>query len=201
MIQPIDPVAFFIPDGAGGTDTLVVDACVKEDHALENATTDHPVEEGYNVTDHSRPQPRRLSLECVVSNSPIGRSTLSSNDALATWRIFEGLWKNPQRVSVSTSRGLYESMLVEKVTNAVDAKSANALVFTVTLKEIRVVKSRYSRIVVAKDTRAQPKQKAGQQSTQAPPEKEVESVANKLKNSGVGQKLISTVQGALGNGG
>ena len=76
MIQPIDPVAFFIPDGAGGTDTLVVDACVKEDHALENATTDHPVEEGYNVTDHSRPQPRRLSLECVVSNSPIGRSTL-----------------------------------------------------------------------------------------------------------------------------
>jgi len=173
MIQPIDRVAFFIPDGAGGTDALVVDACVKEDHALVVTTTQHPVEQGFDVSDHARPEPRSLSLDCVVSNSPIGRSPLSASDALATWQIFMDLWQTPRRISVSTSRGLYESMIVTKVTNAVDAKTANALVFTVALVEIRVVKNRYSRIVVAKDTRAQPKQKAGQRTTEeaTPPEK------------------------------
>lgn len=52
-------------------DMINVDACLDETHQLSNTVTDHPVEEGFNVTDHSRPNPDRVTLRCFISNTPL----------------------------------------------------------------------------------------------------------------------------------
>jgi hypothetical protein len=50
--------------------TLTLDASVRETHTGSNTVTDHPVELGSNIADHSRPDPDQLSMEARISNTP-----------------------------------------------------------------------------------------------------------------------------------
>ena len=45
----------------------VFDAVLKLDHERRLAITDHPVEEGANITDHSYLEPKSLSIEIGMS--------------------------------------------------------------------------------------------------------------------------------------
>lgn len=54
-----------------GNNALVVDSCLEETHELTNTVTDHPVETGYNVSDHNRPNPDEVTLRCFISNTPL----------------------------------------------------------------------------------------------------------------------------------
>jgi hypothetical protein len=49
---------------------IEVDAVTREAHQMPNDVTDHPVETGSNISDHIRPQPNTLTLDCVISNAP-----------------------------------------------------------------------------------------------------------------------------------
>jgi hypothetical protein len=63
------------PDTGGDTlevtvGELEIDATITEISDITAEATEHPVEEGANVTDHVRPGLLRIQLECVVSNTP-----------------------------------------------------------------------------------------------------------------------------------
>jgi hypothetical protein len=58
-------------EGVGQTFHLTLDATVKETHELSAQVTDHPVESGSNLTDHIRTLPARISLQGIISNTPI----------------------------------------------------------------------------------------------------------------------------------
>lgn len=60
-------------------DTLLVDASIKEDHDAEVEVTDHAVEQGAAITDHARPKPVELTIEGLVSNTPISISQQSQS--------------------------------------------------------------------------------------------------------------------------
>ncbi len=65
-------------------EALVVDATTYESHDLQSLVTEHPVETGSTISDNIRPLPRSLTLECLVSPSPLGKQyqpTLSVNAA------------------------------------------------------------------------------------------------------------------------
>lgn len=49
---------------------LEIDATITEITDISAEVTEHPVEEGVNVTDHVRPGLLRVQLECIVSNTP-----------------------------------------------------------------------------------------------------------------------------------
>lgn len=53
------------------TNTLLIDATVNEQHQVNAQVTDHQVEKGASVTDHVRPLPRRLTLDAIITNTPI----------------------------------------------------------------------------------------------------------------------------------
>jgi|SRR6185503_3872212 len=55
----------------GQTYNIALDATTSERHASPATITDHPVESGANTSDHIRPEPETLSLQGVVSNTPI----------------------------------------------------------------------------------------------------------------------------------
>ncbi len=48
-----------------------IDVVSVETYALTAEATEHPVEDGVNITDHVRPGLSMISLECTVSNTPI----------------------------------------------------------------------------------------------------------------------------------
>jgi hypothetical protein len=49
---------------------LTLDATITEVTDISAEATEHPVEEGANITDHVRPALIRVQLECKVSNTP-----------------------------------------------------------------------------------------------------------------------------------
>lgn len=57
--------------GNGVIGGIWIDCTVKERHRLMSEISDHPVEDGPDVSDHVRPMPRSVTLDCVISNTPL----------------------------------------------------------------------------------------------------------------------------------
>lgn len=53
-------------------DGFVMDVSLSEQHKFEADVTEYPVESGGSVSDNIRPKPLEVSLECIVSDTPIG---------------------------------------------------------------------------------------------------------------------------------
>lgn len=52
------------------------DAVTSETHTVEAEVTEHPIEVGANVSDHSRPKLRVVSTEVVITNTPVNETTV-----------------------------------------------------------------------------------------------------------------------------
>lgn len=50
--------------------TIWIDVSISESHELSAEVTDHPVEDGSNISDNVRPAPRVVQLEGLVTNHP-----------------------------------------------------------------------------------------------------------------------------------
>lgn len=65
-------------DDAGATVSVIFDCDMQQAHAFANEITDHPVEEGADITDHVRRQLNRYTVEGYVTDSP----TISNPDVV-----------------------------------------------------------------------------------------------------------------------
>lgn len=74
-------VVFAWVDAAGKASTVIVDASPARTHTVSAQATEHPVEQGVAVTDYIRPMPRRLSVDCFITNTPIGAPPSIADDA------------------------------------------------------------------------------------------------------------------------
>src|SRR4051794_30438938 len=70
MAQSTVQIEWTPPDG-GDTQVLDFDAVTSEKHDEPVEVTEHAVESGAAVSDHARPGPDTVTLECVVTNTPI----------------------------------------------------------------------------------------------------------------------------------
>ncbi len=66
---------FYWTNKAGANKVLWFDVTTEEQHHLKAEITEHPVEEGINVTDNVRPAADTLSLTCFISNAPLTTKT------------------------------------------------------------------------------------------------------------------------------
>lgn len=170
------------------TDDVVVTlhAVRTETHDLSNTVTDHPVEEGFNVSDHSRPEPDRVTMDCVISNTPItpgqqkqivqqgqfqieteaqarGRIGDAKGFAYGEWAKLKKLRLEGTLTTVVTTLGEYRSMAIVSITLPRSAKNADSVEFTISFKRIRVVKNKLTRTTTSRDPSAQTKKKTGAQ--------------------------------------
>lgn len=183
--------AIFVTKMESDNGTVSVDSCLDETHTLVSTITDHPVEEGFNVTDHSRPEPERVSLRCFVSNTPlsteqVARSirqgivafTTSASDSRnlsvkgidgrgrATFDQLERMRVNGELLKVVTTLRTYaksdtEGMMIESLTIPRTRTNYDGLEFTVNLKRIRIVRNASS-TQKNTDKRTRRKKKQGQ---------------------------------------
>jgi len=62
-------IAFELPDGR--LVAIAMDATLRETHTSSAVATEHPVEEGTNISDHVRAELPRVEVEAFVTNTPI----------------------------------------------------------------------------------------------------------------------------------
>lgn len=172
---------------------IAADAVKSETHTGANTVTDHPVEEGVNISDHSRPEADRLQVEMIVSDTPLSlvqmqraQQFMQQNGVGSVLNPFGGsqsiaavpgysaavlqkLWDlkdSGTLVQVVTSIRYYRSMMIETISVPRDAKTNSALRCTIGFKFVRIVQNKLTRRVVAKDTRVGSKVKTGHANVQ-----------------------------------
>lgn len=132
-------------------DGYEIDIAEAEEHAFENEVTEHPVESGVDITDHVRARAIELTVEGVVSDTPIGalaqrRSNLvlvggeafakPSEEAFA--RLLE-IYEKRVPVVVETSRKVYKDMILERFSAPTNAGTGDALRFSATFRQVRFI--------------------------------------------------------------
>lgn len=144
---------------------LEMDVTLREAHSFTNNITQYPVENGSTITDHIRQNPDKLTIEGLITNTPIiplsaivGKLTRQDysnrNEAAFNELLTMGGFSiskqpgskpvrtgAPQIIDVVTSLRLYTSMVIVNIAVNVDSSTDNSLIFTVDLQQMIFVDS------------------------------------------------------------
>lgn len=134
-------------------DGFTIDVAKVEQHSFENEVTSFPVEKGADVTDHVRARPISVSIDGVVSNTPIGSRSeegegdgkLPVDDALAHLR---SLRERREPVTIETNLGRYEDMILQSLYTPQDATTGLALRFSAVFVQLALVSTERTTIRV-----------------------------------------------------
>lgn len=143
---------FAIQNEGGTIAAFEVDALLTETHNFSRQVTDNPVEDGQPVADNIILNPITLEIQAIVTDAPI--KGILETASLALTRTFEGskytadcfgalmaLYELKDFLMVYTEYKTYEKMVIESITIPRDPKDGEALIFNISLKQVRVVSS------------------------------------------------------------
>ena len=140
----------------GGVAGIVIDATVSEQHTTSCDLTENPVEEGAKITDHVQLKPAELSIEGVITDTPLGYAVIGNIQNLirSVSTIFGGssrsldaynelikLQQSRKPFTVLTGLKRYKNMIITELSVPRTAQTGKSLQFKATMKEIRIVKS------------------------------------------------------------
>ncbi len=174
-------------------DGFAIDVTVSEEHGDRYEVTQHPVEDGADVSDHVRIFPAQITLTGIVSDTPIApvagiRDVLSipSNDAYAKLRSI-----GRKVVTVVTALRTYENMTISDLSVPRDSNTGKALRFRATFQQIRLVENERATVPVAVPRAAKGSVNRGSKPTKAatPPSTAYEAGSiywNKVQQKGAG---------------
>ncbi len=166
---------------------FVTDCTMTEEHSSEIQVTEHPVEDGSDVTDNARPKPDMLSIEGFISETPFG--TFWGNydpanggaettqgyqfpnqvggdplpplgRAQAAFDLLRRLKDESEPISVTTALHYYPTMLIESLRFPRDVEIGDSLKISIRFKAVRFVTSEVALITVS-STNSQGKFKKG----------------------------------------
>lgn len=121
-------------------DGFEIECTVSYEPVHEAEVTEHPVEQGANISDHIRTKPISLSLEGCQSAAPIGSQLSEDAQAARPGEAYDFLVKLFGRiVTVSTELKDYENMALTRLSAPRDASTGEVLNFTCAFKQVRVV--------------------------------------------------------------
>lgn len=160
-------------------DTVELDAAITEKHSAKVEITKHPIEEGANPTDHARLLPFQISVDGMLTNTPLGAevraargvttsaqtSTGAAGAAGPAQRSMAALEKirvDRRAVTVVSDFRTYQNMLITSIEVPRDAKAGEAIRFSIAMEEIRFVKSEIARIDVLNKPKKKPTTKVDQ---------------------------------------
>ena len=140
-------------------DGYFIDVAVSIDPTLTNEVTSHPVESGSEVSDHVRARPVTLTIEGIVSDTPIGEIVAKRGDGLgggllpsdeAYWTLIQiNNDRNPVTIDTLGILGEFENMVLVSLSTPQRAGTGDALRFTASFTQVRVVESARDTVPVA----------------------------------------------------
>lgn len=136
------------PKGSlGGID---VQATLDEIYTDTLQTTQHPVEIGAEITDHSFKRPKEIRLQCGWSNSSFealaGTVAALFSGEMSSQTYVQGIYSQLLAlqetripIEIITSKRKYSNMLIISVVAHTEERTSNILSCTVTCREILIV--------------------------------------------------------------
>lgn len=142
--------------------TISVDATLEEIGTDLLQITEHPVEAGANITDHSFYRPAELVMHCGWSNAnALFATSLGGNQTFAGGSLVKddyissiysqliALQQSLQPFTVVTTIRSYKNMVMTSIGLTRDQKTSQALMVTVTMRQIIIVSTQTSSIAPA----------------------------------------------------
>ena len=136
---------------------IVVDATVSEEHVSTADLTENPVEDGAKVTDHVQLKPSQLTIEGVISDTPLGYAVIGniqnlvrsvatlfglSSRSTDAFNNLRKLQESRKPFTVITGLKRYTNMIMTDLSVPRTATTGGAIHFRAVMKEIRIVKSK-----------------------------------------------------------
>lgn len=126
---------FVRPRFIGG---MMPNVTVEEQHIDELSITDHPVEQGAAITDHSFKRPAVVIIRCGWSNSALP-ALGNPNYVQQIYTMMLALQASRVPIDILTGKRLYTSMLIQRLQVLTDEKTENALALVCEAREIVIV--------------------------------------------------------------
>lgn len=173
-------------------DGYELDVAVSEDHSFEADVTEHPVEIGADVSDHVRARPVTVTIEGIVSDTPIGGIADRRGDRLADVGVitvsasaagpgplqfkpsddmlawFDAMRERREPVEIRTSLRTYENMMLRSLSIPRSATNGDALRFTATFVQIIIVENERTLVRVSVPRASNKTNKGNQTSPEVP---------------------------------
>lgn len=193
--------------------SLELDVTVSEQHSADVEATDHPVEKGAATTDHLRAKPETVTLDAMVTNTPFkapndptvtrtqGAYTFNSNSEMQparageAWQKLLELKDAGELVTLVTARRTYTDMAIISLSVPIDARTGQALRFSATFKQVKVVESR--EVVVTEVKAKGKKDLGGKAALTAPEATKRKSLLKSVKDTGVVQHAADKLNNFL----
>lgn len=138
------------PTGAP-EEAIVADAVVSEHHSDDVHMTDHPVEQGANITDHAFRQPAVLTMVygwAAGSINAISQAGFASGSGQADPDFLSGMYEKLRKLarertlcSVFTGKRFYESMLIRSLSLETNKETEHALLLRITMREVLIART------------------------------------------------------------
>lgn len=125
-------------------DTIEVDATISEKPTRKMEITEHPVEDGSDLADHSRVVPEIVVIVGSISDIDLGGTRTGLSRRQPGWAdlqraALEDLQDSHVVFDVQTSRKVYRDMMLSELTWESNAKTGGELSFTATCKSVVLV--------------------------------------------------------------
>lgn len=136
---------------------ITVDATVNEEHNSNAKTTDNPIEDGASVVDHVQIEPKILTIEGVISDSPLGFPVIGniqnvvrtvttlfgkSSRSIDGFNELVKLQETRTPFTVITGLKRYENMIMEELSVPRTSQTGRAIHFRAKFKQIIIVSSK-----------------------------------------------------------
>ena len=136
--------------------SITIDASISEDHVSTAELTENPVEDGGDITDHVRIKPLELTIEGVISDTPVTFSVINNISGIIntvtsifgnTSRSVDAynelikLQQSRDPFKVVTGLKVYENMILTELSIPRTAQTGNAIHFSATMRQIQIAKS------------------------------------------------------------
>jgi hypothetical protein len=180
ILQPLATYGSEVLDESGSS-VFILDATTNEGHDTTVDITEHPVEDGADLTDHARVKPFELTITGVITNTPIAAGAqvvplstegfdFTETRVQATYGLMLELANARGLLTVITGLRTYENMMLRSVRIVRTGPGKQEILPQLEFKEIRIAQTAFVTIpagILAARTKAsgQSKQDKEQQAS------------------------------------
>lgn len=155
----------------------VICTALSEEHTYETDVTEHPVESGSDVTDNAINKPLTISLDCIISGTPLNApdtavlntTVATANPVVAAQARLIQINNTREPITVIDSQGTFPEMVLEKLVFTKTIKTGEALAFKASFKALRIIDNERTVVQVA-IPRVQSAVKSGTKASKNPPD-------------------------------
>lgn len=130
---------FFKYNRSYGIGSISFDLITSEDHNFRSNVTEHPVEDGSDITDHIQNQLQSGTLTGLISNFSINSTGLISNRAQDVFDALVSLWELRTLMTAMTMLKVYDNVAITEIPITRDTDSGESIVIQVSFKQVKVV--------------------------------------------------------------